>query len=292
MMKKPVLTWISSVVALSPIGWMLPSVAANLSFSSASLNLSNFSLVAQDVVTVADIDSFLIVEEGKAQGYLQGDSLFVSDSLNSQAYAYSQWQSLLSGFGSEYVSKTDIFSQQYGSFNISAGTTFSFELQASVLLLNQKDDYFPSFLSSLAQLNLTLRDEVNQKNWQLFNFEAILNSSLTDSSMELSPDIFGFQTSPDLNIHAQEFAFVGGEDKGIQLSFDASGEIFLAQQTQLSLLSTTRICNYSASKKGGCSRVYQPQAPNSVPEPSSSLLSLVIAIFFFAYQFWRKGIIK
>ena len=291
MIKKPVLTWISSFVALSPISWTLPSVAANLSFSSAKLNLFNFSLVPEDVVTVADIDSSLIVEEGEAQVYLQGDSLFVSDSLNSQAYADSQWQSLLWGFGSEYVGQTDIFSQQYGSFNISAGTSFSFEIEASVLLLNQTDDYFPSALSSLAQLNLTLRDEVNQNNWQLFNFEGILNSSLTD---EATGDRFEFQSSPYLNIYAQEFAFVGGEEKqkGIRLSFNGSGEIFLAQETQLSLFSTTRICNYSSSEEGKCSRVYQPQTPNSVPEPSSSLLSLVIGIFFVGYQFWRSRIVK
>ena len=281
MTQKSVLTLIAPFIAASSIGVVLPSNAATFAnFSQIELDISNLSLLPQDVGIGNDVKASLIVEVGEVGIQLDGDAIFSSDDSIPRAFGSTFIQTSISGTGVKYLGHTEVRSNHIGHFLVPANTTFSFDIQTSILLTNWTENPEFSPVSTSGNIQLILQDVLHQEDWPIFDFLGFLN---TNSIKELSGDLFAFNPSSNLKIHEyKKQTLFGGNYEALEFSLTASFQKSVNEPTELVLLATTRSCNYSSNLVDVCV---------SVPEPSNRL-GLIFGLLWLSYLFFFSRIIN
>lgn len=120
----------------------LPSLAATLSTSEATVILNNFSHNPESVAAVADTYAYTqITNSGEVATNAYGEAAFIPDTSASQTFAYNLSSSSVKGEGNSYLGQAQSTAGVLGyNFIIGAGETFSFNFNAALALDTSIDD--------------------------------------------------------------------------------------------------------------------------------------------------------
>lgn len=274
--KKHFFQVITPLMTASTMGIALPSYGSTItSISQVDLLLDNFNQFPEDVGVVGDVKASTIAEGGSVDAFIDGEATFFAE--NADVFALSSLQTIIQGIGSDQSARIDILARLNGQFLIPAKDTLSFDLNASIFLLNFHDDPTINASSSLGNIQIFLQEAVTQQRLPLLDLFGTLNTNI---HQDLSRDLLRVKLHPNLSLTSyQEQQQFTENQESWELQLTGSFQFPVEEETTLTLVAVTQSCNHSADSVHVCTRI---------PEPSPRL-ALILGLFWLSVSIvWSR----
>jgi hypothetical protein len=249
-----------------------PAIAATFASSEAKVNLDNFSHAPTDISTLTDTQVIAIATNGNVTADAEAEANFTANpfgTTEANNYSWSQTE----GDGRRYVGLAESFAAIIGyDFIIEAGDTFDFDFMGFLDLETSMDNLPGEYATAEGMISLDLYDTTNPGNWLLLDsFEL---SGILDTLGE--SDDLDYQFSDNFTLNPSNTALntdFGGQEELAEAVIDGSYSKTFNSLTKLMLVEA---------------KINQAQV-QAVPESSSLLGLLVLALLCLGYQFKLKG---
>lgn len=249
-----------------------PAIAVTFASSEARVNLDNFSHTPTDISTLTDTRTNTIATNGDVTADAQAEAYFTADpfgTTEANNYSWSQTE----GDGRRYLGVAESFAAIIGyDFIVEAGDTFDFDFMGFLDLETSIDNLPGEYATAEGIVSLDLYDTTNPGNWVLLDsFEL---SGILDTLGE--SDDLDYQFSDNFTLNPGDTALdtnFGGQEELAEAVIDGSYSKTFDSLTKLMLVEA---------------KINQAQV-QAVPESSSLLGLLVLALLCLGYQFKLKG---
>ncbi|AFZ46628.1 hypothetical protein Cyast_0652 [Cyanobacterium stanieri PCC 7202] len=240
---------------------------AVLNFSASTINLViyDFNQLPREVTVKVDVQAIIIDQTGLTQSSIDGEFDFISDQINNIGIARSQWEhfTINQGFNNEYIARNNISTTLLGRFDLSANSTFNFQLTSALNLQTFTTNPINNSLSSSGRISLALQNSANQEIIDYFDLFALINTNPTDSE---SRDYFTLRSSPNFTITEYNTTSILGNQLNSEffsVETSVSFERYFYEPTLINLIAITESCNYTSTNINTCVKVNEPS--NHIP---------------------------
>ena len=249
-----------------------PTNAATLASSAARVNLDNFSHAPTDISTLTDTRTNTIATNGEVTADAKAEAYFTANpfgTTEANNYSWSQTE----GDGRRYVGLAESFAAIIGyDFIVEAGDTFDFDFMGFLDLETSMDNLPGEYATAEGMVSWELYDSTNPANWVLL--DSFLLSGILDTLGE--SDALDYQKTDSFTLNPS--------DTSLETDFVGQEELAKA------------VINGSYSKTfDGLTKLILVEAKTNqaqvqaVPESSSLLGLLVLALLCLGYRFKLKG---
>lgn len=259
---------------------------AVLNFSASNINLFiyNFNPLPRDVIVDIDVQAIIVDQTDLTQSTIEGESEFISDQINNVGYGRSQWQhfTINQGFNNEYIARNNISTTLLGRFDLSANSTFNFDLTSSLNLSTFTTNPITNSLSSSGRISLAIQNSTNQEIIDRFNLFALINTNPINSE---SRDYFTLRPSPNFTIiEYNKTSLLGNQlnSELLNVETSVSFERYFYEPTSINLIAITESCNYTSTDINTCVKVNEP----------SNHISLILLFFLVWGSICRRRIME
>jgi hypothetical protein len=249
-----------------------PAIAATFASSEAKVNLDNFSHTPTDISTLTDTQVTAITTNGNVRADAEAEANFTANpfgTTEANNYSWSQTE----GDGRRYVGLAQSFAAIIGyDFIIEAGDTFEFDFMGFLDLETSIDNLPGEYATAEGMISLELYDSTNPANWVLLDSFGL--SGILDTLGE--SDTLDYQKTGNFTSNLSDTSWdtdFGGQEELAKAVIDGSYSKTFDSLTKLILVEA---------------KTNQAQV-QAVPESSSLLGLLVLALLCLGYRFNLKG---
>ncbi len=249
-----------------------PAIAATFASSEAKVNLDNFSHTPTDISTLTDTQVTAITTNGNVRADAEAEANFTANpfgTTEANNYSWSQTE----GDGRRYVGLAQSFAAIIGyDFIIEAGDTFEFDFMGFLDLETSIDNLPGEYATAEGMISLELYDSTNPANWVLLDSFGL--SGILDTLGE--SDTLDYQKTDNFTSNLSDTSWdtdFGGQEELAKAVIDGSYSKTFDSLTKLILVEA---------------KTNQAQV-QAVPESSSLLGLLVLALLCLGYRFNLKG---
>ena len=244
-----------------------PSLAATLASSEARFNIDNFSHNPLGIQSLTAAKSVAIATSGEVTAENKVFSTIVVNPSPRSTFIDNSSFSRANGDGDDYFGLADSLTEVIGyNFLIGNGETFSFDFKGFLNLKTSIDSPQNESASAAETLSLQLYDSTNESNWiPLDSFG--LSGALTTPGND---DFLRFNNSASISLDPSRTSFITsfGETKEFaKASVKGDFSRTFDSSTSLTLVEAKR-----------------SQASVGVPEPSSTIASLLLGLAALGYK--------
>lgn len=245
------------VLAVSVLG-ISPSRAATFSSSSSELEFQNFNQAPSTINNFSDTNTQVFGKGGIIEAEAIANAIFSQSPIPGKSNIS---LSKASGESQAYFGFAESLSQNIGSFEIEAGTSFSFDFQADLELQTSIDNPSSENATANGDISFLLLDVDNNSVLDFFNIAGNLATKSDD-------DFVGLETSDNVKLNQPSInPNFGGLEESLQVSVSGQFKRDFADDINLELI-----------------EIKQNKVSAKAPEPSASLALLlssgVIGVMF------------